>query len=144
MKSWMIYGANGYTGELIARQAVAQGLKPVLAGRSESKLRPLAEELNLPWRVFSLDNVDRIAAELNNTALVLHCAGPFSATASPMIQACLNSGTHYLDITGEVSVFDYAQRHHEQPDHFCLPKPAQHLVKQTMHELHLQNRQVIF
>src|SRR3546814_17052749 len=41
--------------------------------------------------------------------LVLHCAGPFSATSAPMIEACLQAKAHYLDITGEISVFEHAQ-----------------------------------
>ena len=55
MKSWMIYGANGYTGKLTAAEAVRRGLKPVLAGRDEAAVKQLADELNLPWRVFRLD-----------------------------------------------------------------------------------------
>jgi short subunit dehydrogenase-like uncharacterized protein len=44
---WMIYGANGYTGELIARDAVRRRLRPVLAGRSRDKVEALARELGL-------------------------------------------------------------------------------------------------
>ena len=43
----MIYGANGYTGELIAREAVKRGMRPILAGRSREKIEPLARELGL-------------------------------------------------------------------------------------------------
>lgn len=107
--NWMIYGANGYTGELIAREAVRRGLRPVLAGRSRDKLEPLARELDLELRGFSLDDVAHSAAQLEGCALVLHCAGPFSATAEPMMEACLRAGTHYLDITGEIAVFELAQ-----------------------------------
>ena len=42
---FLIYGATGYTGKLTARTAKAQGLKPILAGRSADKVKPLAEEL---------------------------------------------------------------------------------------------------
>ena len=105
---WMIYGANGYSGELIAREAVAQGLAPVLAGRSAARLTPLAEELGLQTRVFGLEDASAVAAQLEDVHLVLHCAGPFSATAPPMIEACITAGTHYLDITGEISVFEHA------------------------------------
>lgn len=103
---WMIYGANGYTGDLIARSAKAEGLKPVLAGRTESKIQPLAEELGLDYRIFPLDDADLIAAQLDGFVLVLHAAGPFVHTARPMMEACLRSGTHYLDITGEIPVFE--------------------------------------
>ncbi|HLR18271.1 MAG TPA: saccharopine dehydrogenase NADP-binding domain-containing protein [Alcanivoracaceae bacterium] len=106
-KKWMIYGANGYTGELIAREAVKRGLTPTLAGRNAEKLEPLGRELGLEVRIFSLDN---IGDQLSGHALVLHCAGPFSATAEPMMKACLAAKAHYLDITGEIAVFELAQR----------------------------------
>lgn len=99
--SFLVYGANGYTGELIAGLAKGRGLQPVLAGRNEGKVRALAERLALPWRAFPLDRPD-----LHGVELVLHCAGPFSATSRPMVDACLAARAHYLDITGEVAVFE--------------------------------------
>lgn len=98
---WMIYGANGYTGELIAREAAKRGERPVLAGRSAEKVEPLARELGCEARVFDLDRID-----LAGVALVLHCAGPFIHTSRPMVEACLRAGVHYLDITGEIAVFE--------------------------------------
>jgi short subunit dehydrogenase-like uncharacterized protein len=112
-QNWMIYGANGYTGRLMAFEAVNRGLKPVLAGRNRSALDSMAAELDLPVRVFSLDNPEDVRQGLEGMKLVLHCAGPFSATSQPMIDGCLASGAHYLDITGEISVFKNA---HEQSD----------------------------
>lgn len=105
---WMIYGANGYTGELIARAAVSRGLKPVLAGRSRDKVEALARELGLEARVFGLEDEVRLLAQIKGHDLVLHCAGPFSATAAPMMEACLRANAHYLDITGEIAVFEHA------------------------------------
>jgi hypothetical protein len=105
----MIYGANGYTGELIAREAVSRGLKPMLAGRTAAKVEPLAASLDLEVRVFDLRDVAATARNVEGTALVLHCAGPFSATAAQMIAACLAAHAHYLDITGEISVFEHAR-----------------------------------
>ena len=99
--SWMIYGANGYTGELIAREAVRRGQRPILAGRSAAPVQALANELGLPWRVFDLAR-----PELEGIRAVLHCAGPFSHTSAPMVRACLDARVHYLDITGEISVFE--------------------------------------
>lgn len=100
---WLIYGANGYTGELIAREAVARGMRPVLAGRTAEKIEPLARELGLEWRSFSLDDA---ASHLMGMKLVLHCAGPFSKTSRPMVEGCLAAGAHYLDITGEIAVLE--------------------------------------
>ena len=101
--TWMVYGANGYTGQLIAEVAKERGEMPVLAGRSADKVRALAGKLGLPWRAFDLERPD-----LRDVSLVLHCAGPFSATSRPMIDACLSARAHYLDITGEVEVFEAA------------------------------------
>jgi short subunit dehydrogenase-like uncharacterized protein len=98
---WMIYGANGYTGELIAREAVRRGERPLLAGRNAAAIEPLARELGLEWRTFDLATPD-----LSGVQLVLHCAGPFMYTSKPMVNACLAAGAHYLDITGEIGVFE--------------------------------------
>jgi short subunit dehydrogenase-like uncharacterized protein len=95
----MIYGANGYTGELIARSGVP--LQPTLAGRDMNSVSRLAGTLNLPYRVFDLSHID-----LTGVDVVLHCAGPFSQTSRPMVDACLSARAHYLDITGEVEVFE--------------------------------------
>lgn len=104
---WMLYGANGYTGELIARAAVKRGLLPILAGRSREKIEPLAQELGLEWRAFGLENPAQVAEGLDGVKLVLHCAGPFSRTSAPMIEGCLGVGAHYLDITGEIAVIEH-------------------------------------
>jgi len=105
----MIYGANGYTGKLIAKQAIRKGYQPILAGRNQATIDAMAKELDLSSRVFSLDFESEIAEQLADIHLVIHCAGPFSATAEPMMQACLQSKTHYTDITGEIGVFELAQ-----------------------------------
>ena len=102
----LVYGANGYTGELIARFAREQGVPLVLAGRSTAPVRAVAERYGFEHRVFALDAIPAIVAELEGVSVVLHCAGPFSRTAEPMADACLKSRVHYLDITGEVSVFE--------------------------------------
>jgi len=102
----ILYGANGYTGRLIAREAVRRGMRPVLAGRSRAAVEALARELNCPSRVFSLDSIDAVAAQLAGAKAVLHCAGPFSVTAAPMMDACIRAKAHYLDITGEIDVIE--------------------------------------
>ncbi|HIF5670121.1 TPA: saccharopine dehydrogenase family protein [Vibrio parahaemolyticus] len=106
---WIIYGANGYTGELIAREAVKRGHHPILAGRSLEKVQSLAAELGLQSLAFSLEDKSSAVQHISGSSLVLNCAGPFSSTAKPMMKACLEAGAHYLDITGEISVFEFAQ-----------------------------------
>lgn len=105
----MIYGANGYTGELIAEYAIERGLKPVLAGRNKEAIESLAKKLDLESRVFSLDFALNIENALKDVDVMIHCAGPFSATAEPMMDACIASKTHYTDITGEIAIFEMAQ-----------------------------------
>ena len=108
MKSnWMIYGAYGFTGELIARHAVDAGHSPILAGRDAHKVEKLASELGLEARIFDLSDPTTIEKHLAECALVLHCAGPFQKTCRPMAQAAIAGGCHYLDITGEISVYEY-------------------------------------
>ena len=103
---WMIYGATGYTGTLVAKQAVRRGHRPLLAGRSQKKLALLAERLELEYLVVALDDQPGLRRALDGVTLVYHAAGPFVQTAAPMIAACLASGTHYLDITGEVAMLE--------------------------------------
>jgi short subunit dehydrogenase-like uncharacterized protein len=107
MQTWMIYGANGYTGELIARDAARRGHRPLLAGRNAAAVARLASELQLESRIFDVDDA---AQHLRELELVLHCAGPFMHTSRPMVDACLAMGTSYLDITGEIAVFEAIMR----------------------------------
>lgn len=104
--AFLIYGANGYTGELITRFAAERSLKPIIAGRKENAIKALAEKHGLEFRVFALDEKEKLDAALNEVAMVLHCAGPFSLTSKPMVEACLRNKKHYTDITGEISVFE--------------------------------------
>jgi short subunit dehydrogenase-like uncharacterized protein len=103
---WLLYGASGYTGMLIAEEAVRRGHRPILGGRSAAKLRPLAEHLGLAMRIADLTDSAGLDRILDGVSLVLHAAGPFVHTSAPMARACLRSGAHYLDITGEVPVFE--------------------------------------
>jgi len=104
--TWMIYGAYGYTGRLVAALATERGELPVLAGRDERPLRDLGELFELEHRAFDLGDPIAVRRGLDGIDAVAHCAGPFSATSAPMIDGCLATATHYLDITGEIDVFE--------------------------------------
>lgn len=104
--SWMIYGAYGYTGELTVRLAVEQGLTPIVSGRSEAKVREVAAKYGVEARPASLEEPRSLEAALAGVNVVLNCAGPFSHTYRAVSDACLASRTHYLDITGEIAVFE--------------------------------------
>lgn len=103
--NFMIYGAYGYTGELTTRYAVEQGLRPILAGRNKTALEALGQRYDLETRPFALDNPDVLDAALQDINVVIHAAGPFKYTFRQMAQACLRTKTHYLDITGEPTVY---------------------------------------
>lgn len=103
--SFLLYGAYGYTGELIAREAAARGLRPLLAGRDARRLTSLGAELGLSSRAFDLADRAALESALDGVPAVLHCAGPFVHTYRPMVEACLARRVSYLDITGEADVF---------------------------------------
>jgi short subunit dehydrogenase-like uncharacterized protein len=112
--SFLLYGAYGYTGELIARRAKEIGLKPILAGRDDDKLKALAQELDLDCMTFDLSDADALDIALQKVPVVLHTAGPFIHTAWPMMEACIRNKVHYLDITGEIGVFKMAHSLHDR------------------------------
>jgi short subunit dehydrogenase-like uncharacterized protein len=101
----LVYGITGYTGQLIARRALERGLTPRLAGRDAAKVRPIAEALGCSWAAFPLEDEATLRREVAAAGAVLHCAGPFLRTFRPVVEACLAARVHYLDITGELPVF---------------------------------------
>ncbi|WP_256422549.1 saccharopine dehydrogenase family protein [Halobellus rarus] len=103
----LVYGAYGYTGRLIVEAAVERGLDPVVAGRDVTKTRGVATAHGLQARTFPVEDA---AAHLGDVDAVLNCAGPFAETADAMADACVECGTHYLDITGELAVFERIRR----------------------------------
>jgi short subunit dehydrogenase-like uncharacterized protein len=112
--SFLLYGANGYTAQLTIELALQEGLKPILAGRNELKIKALAEQYGLPYRVFDLAKAEEIVPHLKGVQVVLHCAGPFMFTAAAMMDACIMAGVHYLDITGETDVFEMGAARHQK------------------------------
>ena len=106
----LIYGSYGYTGRLVVAEALRQGLRPVLAGRDAAAVRAQAAEHGLDARPFALDDAAAVDAGLAGARVVLHCAGPFSRTWKPMVEGCLRAGAHYLDVTGELLVFEAIAR----------------------------------
>lgn len=104
MSRWLLYGANGYTGRLIAREALRRGEHPILAGRNAREIESMARALSLEPRIFALDRLPGDA--LDGVTAILLAAGPFAHTSEPMLRACMEKGAHYLDITGEIAVFE--------------------------------------
>jgi short subunit dehydrogenase-like uncharacterized protein len=108
----LIYGANGYTGQLIVDECLRRGIRPIVAGRRAETLAPFVSAHGLEARVAALDDAAAMQRALAGVRVVLHAAGPFFRTSAPMLRACLASRAHYLDITGEIVVFEACRAQH--------------------------------
>ncbi len=102
----LLYGSTGFLGEAIARLAVQQSLPFVIAGRDGNKVKRQAVEWGVEHRVFNLDDSAAMDQALKGVTAVLHCAGPYLFTSKPMVGGCLRSGVHYMDLTGEIPVYE--------------------------------------
>jgi short subunit dehydrogenase-like uncharacterized protein len=100
----LIYGATGYTGRLLAAQAKHRCVETILAGRDPARLRTLAQSMGMPYRVMPLDDGAALDAALRDVTVVVNSAGPFEVTAVPVVEACLRTRSHYLDVAGEIPV----------------------------------------
>ncbi len=103
---FLLYGATGVVGAAIAELAAEQNLHPILAGRNAEKLSAQAARLSLEYRSFGLGDMASLESALKEVPVVLNCAGPYVHTYEPMLHACLRTRTHYLDITGEIPVYE--------------------------------------
>ena len=113
-KNFIIYGAYGYTGALITELAVNKGLKPLLVGRNDQKISSIANQYDLPYKVLDIKNLKELNPIIENYALIINCAGPFSETADQVIRYCIEMQLHYTDITGEIGVFEMAKTFHQE------------------------------
>ena len=141
--SFLLYGANGYTGRLIAKYAAQYGLYPILAGRREDAIKPLADQLKLSYRIFDLKNTTQLKAALREVKIVVHAAGPFINTARQMVDACLECGIHYLDINGDIRVFEQIKSLDavaKEKNVMLLPGAGFDVVPTDCMALHLKNK----
>lgn len=139
----LLYGANGYTGELIARYAKEYHITPVLAGRNETLIRALAERLELPYRIFSLDDATALQSQLGDIMLVIHAAGPFANTCKQMVEACIATQTHYIDINGDISVFERIKQYDiaaKQANVMLMPGAGFDVIPTDCTALHLKEQ----
>lgn len=114
MARLIIYGATGYTGRLASEFAKSLSLQFTVAGRSESKLKVLAACLEVDYRVFAVDDPMLIDASIQGAQVLLNCSGPFLRTAKPLIEACIRTEVHYLDIAAELDSYELSENKHEQ------------------------------
>lgn len=105
----VLYGATGFVGQItatyLAQQLAETTVRWAIAGRNNDKLMTLKEKLNLP-------NLPIILANSNNqtscdtlakqTKVVISTVGPYALYGEPLLASCVNHGTDYVDLTGEV------------------------------------------
>lgn len=141
--TFLLYGSYGYTGNLIAEHSVCEGLRPLLAGRDPVRLRAQAERLGLDFRVIALSDRSALDEALRATGLVVHCAGPFVLTWRQMVEACLRTGAHYTDISGEIEEFEALAQLDEQAKDagiMILPGVGFDVVPSDCLNLHVKQR----
>jgi short subunit dehydrogenase-like uncharacterized protein len=139
----VIYGSYGYTGNLIAQAATERGIEPVLSGRNRDRLEDQAIRLDCESEVIALDDPQELDFLLEDATAVLHCAGPFESTYRPMVESCLRTETHYLDITGEIAVFEGLRQYDDRAADagvMVLPGVGFDVVPTDCTAAHLQSR----
>lgn len=143
MNNLLIYGAYGYTGRLIVDECLKHGIKPIIAGRSAGKAMKFANKHGLEYDVFEVSEKEKLESWLQRGDLVIHCGGPFIHTAKEMVEACLATNTHYLDITGEYQVFDLLKEYDKQAkekDLMLMPGAGFDVVPSDCLAKHLHNQ----
>src|SRR4051794_41117699 len=98
----VLFGATGYTGRLIAERLVAQGARPVLAGRSRERLEALATRLG-GLEVAHADALRRnsVFALVSTGDVLVSTVGPFAKWGDTAVRAAIAARCTYLDTTGE-------------------------------------------
>lgn len=141
--TFLLYGCTGFVGSEIAEHAVQRGLEPIVAGRDPDRVPALASGWGLDYRVFRLDRSPEMDQAVAEVGAVLHCAGPFIHTFKPMLEACLRGGTHYLDLTGEIPVYQALTDHDDEAKErgiMLLPGVGFDVVATDCLALHLKKR----
>jgi short subunit dehydrogenase-like uncharacterized protein len=140
---FLLYGSTGFVGDYVARLAVQRGLNPTIAGRNAAKVEAQAAELGANHCVFGLEDSTAMDKALRNTAVVLHCAGPYIYTYKPMVEGCLRTGAHYLDLTGEIPVLEALAGYDAEAKSrkvMVLPAVGYDVVPSDCLALHLKQR----
>jgi len=113
----VLHGASGFTGQLAAQELAKHApanLRWAISGRSQERVLHLAQKLGVP-ALFADDlDVAAVNALAAQTRVVLSCAGPFSLYGTALVDACVEHGTHYADLTGELPwIHKLIARHHD-------------------------------
>lgn len=143
MKPIIVYGSYGYTGRLIVQECKTKNLNVILAGRNQEALQRQHEETGYPFEVADINDANGLKNLLGKGQTVMHCGGPFRFTAKAMVDACLETKTHYTDITGEYQVFELLAGYDEkakQAGIMLMPGTGFDVVPSDSLALHLKKR----
>lgn len=100
----MLLGATGYTGSLIAHLLHECGMEFHAYGRSLDKLQMLKDENPSCLGIAVLDLESLSSLRITADSLIMNCVGPFNVYAGPVVEACVDAGAMYIDITGEQEI----------------------------------------
>ena len=114
MTKVLIYGATGFTGRAISIQAKRSGLDILLAGRNPDNLKPLSKAIDVPYLAADVRDCAQLDKATSAAGVVVNVAGPFQDTAAPVLESCMRTQAHYLDVSGELSSFLLCQRYHQR------------------------------
>eukprot|EP00928_Gymnodinium_smaydae_P032389 TRINITY_DN23476_c0_g2_i1.p1 TRINITY_DN23476_c0_g2~~TRINITY_DN23476_c0_g2_i1.p1 ORF type:complete len:427 (-),score=51.36 TRINITY_DN23476_c0_g2_i1:43-1275(-) len=126
----LLWGCTGFTGTLVAEYFArdVSGRHPqvkwALAGRSQAKVQEVKSKLQAQWPgvdppiiLGTADDQASVDAAVQQCKVVLSTAGPYLKRGTPVVDACVRLGTHYVDITGETSwVADLLDRYHDSAE----------------------------
>lgn len=143
MKKIIVYGSYGYTGKLIVEECRKKNLEIILSGRNKEALQQQSDASGYPLVVVDINDQAGLVHLLNQGAVVIHCGGPFRHTAQKMADACLQTKTHYTDITGEYGVFELLAGYDakgKEAGITLLPGTGFDVVPSDCLALHLKNK----
>jgi len=115
----VLYGATGYTGRLVTDELLRRGVDFVLAGRNAERLKRVSEEHGggAPTRAASVDDPSALREAFDDATVVINCAGPFNRAGEPVVAAAVQTGSHYVDSTGEQTFMKLAfDRHGDEAE----------------------------
>lgn len=104
MTKVLLYGVTGFTGQLIAQSLQQHNIPFDVAGRNLAATETAAKRFNRGFQTFSITD-SRAVDVLRRYQVLINAAGPFRITAAPLARACIEAGTHYLDLAGEYADF---------------------------------------
>nr|XP_042900273.1 saccharopine dehydrogenase-like oxidoreductase isoform X1 [Parasteatoda tepidariorum] len=120
----IIFGATGYTGQYVieelAHTSVSTNTKWAVAGRNKDKLSQSIEIVqgylgeginigNIPIIEADVKDVSSLSSMCKRCKLVINCVGPYKLFGEPVIQACIENGTHHVDLSGEMKYLEETQ-----------------------------------